>query len=188
MKRILLFLFFLTIIGGPVFSDGHDFMHYPQAIEKNNFLFGFSVGWAVASSEEAKISILPIFLNAEYCLPFIPVSIDCLLGLYYYRWKYSDEQAPWSESLNYITLGTNANWHWNIDIAWLDLYTGAFIGYTVFLLKSDLNPYIEHSELAQKIFDYGAHAGAHFYFANNYGAMIELGYPFIFRAGLTFKY
>ena len=188
MKKALLLLIILAVIGGYAFSDELGIMHYPPALEKTHFLFDFSVGWAVASSESANINILPVFFSAEYCLPYVPVSLDALIGLYFYRWKYSDEKAPWSEALTYITLGANANWHWNINLPWLDLYTGAFIGYTLFSLKSELNPYFEHSEPTHTMAGYGGHAGAHFYFAKNYGAMVELGYPFIVKAGLALKF
>jgi len=178
-------LLVLVVAGGFAFSA--DLMHYPLPLDGGNILVDVGLGWAVASASRAKIKIPPIVLSAEYCLPSIPISVGGLIGFYQYEWK-SPNVYPWVETWTYVTFGARANWHWNIDVSWLDLYTGAFAGFTSFSWASNIAPdggYVKPSYGGPA---FGIQVGAHFYFSERVGAVAELGYPFVAKAGVALKF
>jgi len=180
MKKVLLLLLILGFIGGFAFSV--DLMQYPPPLEGGNILIDAGLGYAFASDLGATMKIPPIVLSAEYCLPSVPISIGGLFGFYKYEFKQS-----WLETWTYATFGARANWHWNIDVSRLDLYTGAFIGYTYFSWSSDFSPIAGYIKPNFGGIDFGGQAGAHFYFIKHIGAVLELGYPFVVKAGLAIK-
>jgi len=184
MKKFLLLFLSLLVVGGLAFSV--DLMQYPPPLEGGDILIDAGIGYAFASAVGASMKIPPIVLSAEYCLPSVPISVGGLAGFYRYEWKSSS--YSWVETWTYATFGARANWHWNINVSWLDLYTGAFIGYTYFSWSSDLSPAASYIKPAYGGLDFGGQAGAHFYFTEHIGAVAEFGYPFAAKAGLALKF
>jgi hypothetical protein len=182
MKKIVLVLLFLSLAAGFVFSG--DLMKYPPPLEGGDILIDLGLGWAFSAADTGiSIKIPPIVLNAEYCLPFIPISVGALAGFYQLGW--TGGYSYWNETWTYATFGGRANWHWNFDVSWLDFYTGVFFGYTHFSFTSN---YISGPERAYGGIEYGGQVGVHFYFTKNIGAVAELGYPFVAKAGVAFKF
>jgi len=161
-------------------------MEYPPPLDGGDILIDAGLGWAFASGAGATMKIPPIVVSGEYCLPSAPISIGALFGFYRFEWK--SALYSWVETWTYATFGARANWHWNIDVNWLDLYTGAFVGYTYFSWSSDSKPYLGYVKPAYGGIDFGGQVGAHFYFTNHVGAVVELGYPFVAKAGLALKF
>jgi len=190
VKKALLFLLILAATGGFVFSA--DLMDYPESLNGGNFLVDTGLGWAFTSGSGAtmntSIKVPPIVFNAEYCLPSVPISLGCLVGVYQYDWRHSAINTPWLESWTYATFGARVNWHWNIGVSWFDLYTGAFIGYTYSSWSVDSTPYEINIKQTYGGIDFGGQVGAHFYFAKNLGAVAEWGYPFVTKAGFALKF
>jgi len=183
MKRVLLFLLvFLMAVG---FAFSADLMDYPPPLNGGNILVDIGVGYTFPDAASAIIKIPPIIASAEYCLPSVPISVGALIGFYQYEWD--SVSYGWGvETWTYATFDARANWHWNIDASWLDLYTGALLGYTYFN-SSYSRPYL-YAELKYGGLEFGAQAGAHFYFSEHFGVVAELGYPFIAKVGLTLKF
>jgi hypothetical protein len=87
----------------------------------------------------------------------------------------------------FITFGGRADWHWGFDVRRLDLYSGLWIGYSVFMADWVGGGY---SAAAPSYggFDFGFQAGARFYFRDNIGVVVESGYPFALKVGATLKF
>jgi len=187
MKRVLLFLLVLGFIGGSAYSA--DIMQYPMPLDGGNVLLDIGLGLALSSNPDMSIGIPPIVLSAEYCLPPIPLSVGGLIGLYQYKRSFAGAYDSHSWTWTYVTLGGRANWHFNFfDLNWLDLYAGLFAGYTSIRFSStrggDKNDYDNLNDGL----NIGLQAGAHFYFTDRIGAVAELGYPFVVKAGLALKF
>jgi len=169
------------------FAFSVDLMEYPPPLEGGNILVDAAVGYAIMSAVGATLKFPPVVASAEYCLPTgVPISIGALAGFYQYEMKYP--LYSWVETWTLATFGARANWHWNIDINWLDLYTGAFVGYTYFSWSSDLPPSLGYIQPYYGGLDFGGQVGAHFYFAKHIGVVFELGYPFAAKVGLALKF
>ena len=191
MKKVLLLLLVLFVAGGLAFSA--DLMNFPPSLDGGNILIDVGLGFALAPKKDTSMKVPPIVLSAEYCLPSgVPISVGGLIGFYQYEYRYKDPGAhvPWVETLTFLTFGARANWHWNIDIGidWIDLYTGIFFGYTNFSWSSNSSPYSGYVQDAHGGLNFGGQAGAHLYFTNRFGAVVELGYPFVAKAGLAIKF
>jgi len=186
MKRVLFLFLAFVMAGGFAFSV--DLMEYPPPLEGGNILVDAGVGYAFASGLGATIKIPPVVASAEYCLPTgVPISLGALAGFYQFEWRYLGT-ASWVETWTYATFGARANWHWNIDASWLDLYTGAFVGYTYFKWSSDSRPYDGYIQPYYGGIDFGGQVGAHFYFTKHIGAVLEFGFPFAAKAGVALKF
>jgi hypothetical protein len=125
--------------------------------------------------------IPPLAVNVEYALPVkAPVSVGGLFALYRSHISYVSHD----EKLTYMTFGARGNWHWAFPVKWLDFYTGLFLGYSYVLWDAPADAaYVNYSRPA-----IGAQAGAHFYFTEKIGAVVEAGYPFAIKAGLALKF
>ena len=191
MKRVLLFFLVFLMVG--VFAFSADLMNYPRSLDGGNILVDVGFGYALAPKPNTTINIPPILLSAEYCLPSsVPISVGGLVGFYQYGYKYKEpgSHVPWEETLTFVTFGARANWHWNVDINinWIDLYTGIIVGYNYFSQTIEGNPYSGYVQSAHGGLAYGGQAGAHFYFSDRIGAVVELGYPFVAKAGVALKF
>jgi hypothetical protein len=183
MKRLLLLLLILFVVGGSVFAD---LSSYPPALGNGGAVmldFGlgypwYSIFWSLVG---ARMGVPPIFLDAAFALPNIPISVG--LSTAFWQYKYS---GYYTYRSNYLFIGTKADWHFGFDANVIDFYAGLTLGYRVHWWSSNYDSYLSYYSYGG--FDYGAHAGAHFYFTPIFGAMAEVGYPFIIKAGLSFKF
>ena len=188
MKRRLLIFAMVVIWSGSAFAA--DLLHYPPSVEGGNILIDIGLGFIFPSASDAKIKIPPLSLCVDYCLPVgVPISVGGLFAFHQWGKDYNDPPEKWSETWNYITGGIRGNWHWNIDVKWLDFYTGIFLGYTYFKCSFD-NPDSPpgYNKPNYGGFNFGVQAGAHFYFTNFIGALVEIGYPYPIKAGLALKF
>jgi opacity protein-like surface antigen len=186
MKKLLLVMAILLTAAAGAFAA--DWMSYPPPVEGGNFLIDAAIGYASAygyTGSGTSLKIPPISATVEYALPVgLPISVGGLFAFYQYGWEYYYKYT-WT----YMFFGGRANWHWNFDIQWLDLYSGVFIGYRYF--KEDYDGpsnYYGYVEANYGGFAVGGQAGAHFYFTKNIGAVVEAGYPFLVKAGLALKF
>jgi len=136
------------------------------------------LGFVFTSFSTGRFKIPPLFVNAEYALPPIPLSVG--LGVSSYQW----ESSYVTET--FVSILARANWHWGIDAEWLDLYTGLSLGYIIDNEKVNVPGY-DNPKLGKSGFDWGIQIGAHFYFSKFIGAMVELGYPYL-KGGIALKF
>jgi hypothetical protein len=132
---------------------------------------------------DTKWKIIPLFVQAEYALPVgIPLSVGMMFSMYQYGIDFYSWESKWTDFI----ISTRANWHWGFNIKWLDFYTGLSVGY-LFGTYED-NYYLGNYYDADSEFYWGFQAGAHFYFTKFFGAMVETGYPYWLKIGVSFKF
>ena len=185
MKRII---FVLLIVSMVAFSAlAVDFMSYPPPVDGGDLLLNAGVGFGGFGQPGSTVRIPPIVGALEYCLPLgVPVSVGGVVSFYQYGWT----SEFWSYVHTYFTLAGRANWHWNIDVEWLDLYSGISIGYTNHSYSSkgpsgqdDPRPNLNYGGLY-----WAGQVGARFYFVETIGAFAEIGHPMWLQMGITFKF
>jgi len=186
MKKIVLIILIFAVVTGAAFA--FDILSYPPPLRGGgSVMLDAGIGyiytpWSFVSLVIGEVYIPPLFLNVEYALPIkVPISVGG--GVAFTQWNFYDY------TLSQITPYANANWHWGFDASWLDLYTGLSIGYNIVTLKWSDDYYgTRYSAWGSNTFHWGTHVGAHFYFAKFFGAMAEVGYPFLIKIGLAFKF
>ena len=185
MKKIVLVLLILAVTAGTAFA--FEILSYPPPLAGGGSLMldaGIGVlytPWSIVGAIIGKIRIPPLFLNVEYALPIkVPISVGG--GVSFSQWNFSNDYR-----LTQITPYTRASWHWGFDAKWLDFYTGISLGYNIVTVqwRSD---YTGSRSTWGSSFNYGTHVGAHFYFSKVFGAVAEVGYPFLIKVGLAFKF
>jgi hypothetical protein len=177
MKKLLLLLTVFIISSAGVFA--FDVLSYPPPVTGGNIMVDLGIGFT--SSDAGKIAIPPLRLSIDYALPVnVPVSVGGLFA--FHRTQEKGAGATWRYS--YWTFGARGNWHWGIDVSWLDLYTGIFLGYQA--VSYDLpKGYVDPGYGG---FTAGMQVGAHFYFTDLIGAFFEFGYPYWANLGVALKF
>jgi hypothetical protein len=177
----------LAIGCGSVFA--FDIMSYPPPVKGGNLMVDAGLGLGIRNYEGGKMKIPPLFAQVDYALPNIPITLGGYISYYQYVWETGLLTDDYTYTWNYVPILFRANWHWGLDVKWLDLYSGLNLGYIVFW---DNVEYPSGSTKPRAYdysgFDWGLTvAGARFYFSDKIGAMAELGYP-NFKIGVTFKF
>jgi hypothetical protein len=181
MKKILLLLVVFVIGAAGAFAVTFDILSYPAPLDGGNILV--DVGLGFTGVDKGSLTIPPLRVSAEYALPVeVPISVGGLVAIHGAEWKV----PGWSSTLSwtYFTFGARGNWHWGLDIPWLDLYTGLFLGYQV--VSYDLPS--GFPEPSYGGFVPGGQLGAHFYFTDMIGALVEFGYPYWANIALALKF
>ena len=184
MKKLVLVLLILLVAASSAFA--FDILSYPPPLEGGgDFMIDVGVGLA-AYGWGGKISIPPLFLDIEYALPvMVPISVGGFVSFFQYKYAY---QSLWNEKWTFVVSGARANWHWGFDVEWLDFYTGIWMGYRYFRFSSDKSVSSGYNKPTYGGFDWGTQVGAHFYFTNIVGVIVESGYPYWIKAGLALKF
>jgi hypothetical protein len=186
MKKLILIPVIFAVMSGGLAAL--DLFSYPSALEGGDILVDVAIGYASAlgfSGSGTTLKIPPVSAGVEYALKAsVPISVGGMAAFWRYGWDYYNYGYTWT----YIVGGARANWHWNFDIPWLDAYTGLLIGYRYFKEDYDGPQGSWYTAANYGGFTYGVQAGAHFYFSNKIGALAEVGYPFLIKAGLALKF
>ena len=173
MKKFLLVLLILVVIGGAAFA--FDPLGYPPPLDGGNFLLdiGAGLGYYGYDYNTGKFMIPPLYVSGQFALKPIPLSVGGLVTF---------SARSWS-GYPYFRIGVYAlaNWHFGFDVDWLDLYAGIILGANIGI---DTDP----GWKGRSYFDYGVHVGAHFYFSRAFGLQVEAGWPYWIKAGLAFKF
>jgi len=200
MKRFLLVLLILAVIGGAAF--GFDFLSYPPSVGGNAVMLDMGVGinWAVVWSgifnlvgldNWGTMKIPPIFFDAAYALPNIPLSVGLSVSYFQFNFSGTGYGYNYGWNNNFLNVGAKADWHWGFDTKVIDFYTGLTLGYMIWWYSAWWGPaYASTASTPRDLsdFDYGLHVGAHFYFTKIFGVMVEVGYPYLIKGGLSFKF
>ena len=181
MKKLMLVLVIFAVIGSTAFAL--DLMSYPPSVEGGNIMVDIGAGLILFPDSGSSWKIPPLFAQVEYALPIsVPISVGASFA--FYQWE--RDYGIISYTLTGMYFLARGNWHWGFPIEWLDLYTGVSVGYELANIKWDTKlPWYDPSYGG---FAFGGQVGAHFYFTKMLGAMVEAGYPFLIKAGVSLKF
>ena len=187
MKKGILVLLVFVIVTGSAFA--FDILSFPAPVQPGAVMIDAGIGLRHLTYIGHKISIPPLFAQGEFALPVgVPLSVGGGISVAQWKWNYWGlwGLGDYGYKVTYITPHTRVNWHWGFDIPWLDFYTGMSLGWNIATYKWH-GDYYGFSASAKSGFYWAFQAGAHFYFTQNIGAMVETGYPYWIKAGIAFK-
>ena len=188
MKRVVLVLLILVL--GSSFAFSFDLLDYPPALRGGNFLIDLGIGYGGWGSSYGRLHVPPIVVTGEYCLPVgVPISVGAMFAFSRYEDSYS-WLRDYKWTFTYLTFAGRGNWHWNLPVNGLDLYTGLSLGYQhgIVSYSGPDQDYANYRGSSVSDLYWGFQAGAHYYFTNNIGVMAEVGYPIYIKAGLALKF
>jgi hypothetical protein len=180
MKKIILVLVVFVVVTGFAFAEV-DILSFPPSVEGGNIMIDVGLGLRGLGYSGASWKIPPLFAQVEFALPVgVPISVGGMVA--FYQYSYSTLDWKWTD----MTFAVRGNWHWGLDIKWLDLYSGVSLGYTY--SKWSGSSYWGYRGTDYSGFYYAVQGGAHFYFTKYLGAVAEVGYPYWIKAGLALKF
>jgi uncharacterized protein YgiM (DUF1202 family) len=186
MKKLILVLVVFAVVSGSAFAD-FEILSFPPSVQGGSIMIDAGIGLRALGLTGHKMTIPPLFVQGEYALPVgVPISVGAGISFGQWKWDY----WGWGYKVTYITPHFRANWHWGFDISWLDFYTGMSMGADIASVKwneSWMDNYTG-SGTAKSRFFWAFQAGAHFYFSEHVGAMVETGYPYWLKAGIALKF
>ena len=182
MNKFFLALLIFSVTYG--FALDFDILSYPPPVNGGNVMVDAGIG-LTAYGDYGTIAVPPIFVNAEYALSAnVPISVGGFAAFYRYNYRVIGDSG-WQYT--FFTFGGRAVWHWGFDVSWLDLYSGLWIGYNAFSADWVGGSY-SYVAPAYGGLGYGFQGGARFYFKDNFGLVLESGYPFALKVGAAFKF
>jgi hypothetical protein len=196
MKKKLVVVLLLTAIAvGSV--SALDFTNYAEGIRDSKFFINFGIGWGPGIGDyEFERKLPPISASVEYALA---ISLPITVGGYFGITTYDDTRTYWG-GITYVTthytgtligLGVKAAYHVDFGVRNLDTYAGLLLGYLSWKYENTVRG-ISTTVVTDNDdeFFFGIHLGARYFFTNNIGAYIELGYSkiSIVSIGLAVKF
>jgi len=183
MNKFFLALMIFVVTCG--FALDFDILSYPPPIGSGNVMVDAGIGLTAYGSTYGTVSIPPISLDVVYALSAnMPISVGGFTAFYQYNYRVVGDSG-WQYT--FFTFGGRADWHWGFDVNWLDLYSGMWIGYNVF--SADwVGSGSGATAPSYGGIGFGFQAGAHFYFKDNIGIVLESGYPFALKVGAALKF
>jgi len=182
----------MIVVGAAGAQEKTWYNSYAPGVEGSSLLINAGVGYGMLPY---KMSLLPISASVEYALQNIPLSI----GGYFGMTGYDEELSAYSSYKgSMIGFGAKGSWHFNFGVKNLDPYVSLLAGWLVYNqeVKTTVPGYgiIDDVSVTAEnnlsTFLYGFNIGTRFFFTNNLGVYLELGYSAISVAsvGLTLKF
>jgi hypothetical protein len=134
-----------------------------------------------------KMAVPPLEANVEYALPIsLPISVggffcfamgkEEFTPYYVTTYKYEDTETA-------MAFGLRAFYHFNF-IKNLDTYAGLGLGWLIWNVKRDYSAVYTDTSYDYSTFFYDIRVGAKYFFTNNIGAYVEVGYNLISVVGV----
>ena len=175
MKKLILVLILAIMVAGGAFAEWYD--SYAPGIEGYTFLVNIGIGYGFLPYNMA---FPPVSVSVEYMLDFIPLSVGGYVGYTAYK----ETVAGWGTyDGTMLGIGAKASWHFNF-FENFDPYVSLTAGWLIW------NEKLGTVNSGLSTFFYSGNIGARYFFTNNIGAYIELGYSAISVAsiGLALKF
>jgi len=177
MKRFCLIgLVLFVFIGAGVFAEETWWNSYAPGVRDNNLFINAGIGFGPTGGYN--MGIPPISLSVDYKLPIdLPITVGGFATFGTWRYSYLNTNVTYTN----IGIGARGMYHFNF-LDNLDLYAGLNLGYVI--QTSNQTQYSGSS-----FFLWGFNTGARYFFTENLGAYLELGYSGLnyISTGVTFK-
>ena len=196
-KRIFLLtaLLFVSFASYAKETTAEDiFFNYGGTVEEKQFIIKAGVGITDFNFGHYSLYIPPVGLSAEYTVKcgVAPLGFGLELDYAHRTYMYSDYyDIKYKNFYNDWHILTFANYHINVPVEKLDVYAGLKIGAYIWSYTHEIidggTTTTDPADVYGN-FEFGAVAGATWYFSKAFGVNLELGYPFLAKASATFKF
>ena len=187
MKKFGLILVLLVI-----FSTGGAFAQtwynsYAPGIDSGNVLINAGVGFGLLTTGY-EIGIPPISVSADFKLPIAaPITVGPLVAFASRTYSLSFSGYGYKFTYTDFAIGVRGMYHFNF-VKNLDAYLGLTLGYVINSGKAeytgDWGTMGKTEPTNFSYFLWGGNLGARYFFTNNIGVYLELGYSGLQVAGL----
>ena len=190
MKKNL-FLLFILMLAAPAFGplNTNRILASEPLFSKGDRVFnlGLGLGTTLYSGAGYKASIPPLSLSLTYCINDEAIENASIgLGGYIGLAGSSFEVMGYGWKYTYVIVGARATLHYPL-VDKLDTYGGVLLGYNVVSAKETGTPIMGASPSAGGV-AWSVFAGARYYFTDQLGAMLELGYGISYlNLGISYK-
>ncbi|GHU25721.1 hypothetical protein FACS1894172_17720 [Spirochaetia bacterium] len=183
MRKLIAIIIVATVTGTAAFAQDW-YKSYAPGINQN-ILINAGIGFGPTGGYGN--GVIPLSVSADFKLPIdLPLTVGGILT--YSQWKYSFTVLSNNYDLkwNNIGFGVRVMYHFNF-IENFDVYTGITLGYVI--QTFDDSGYSGNNYDANSFFLFGFNVGARYFFTDNIGAYLEVGYSGLQFAsfGVTFK-
>jgi hypothetical protein len=190
-KKIVLVAVLITIGAGGIFAL--DWQAYPDSIKAGNWLINAGIGFGTPLSGDMVIP--PLSASVDYALPLggLPFTLGALVGFMTSEYKY--DYGGWGYTWNYtgLAMAGRFGYHPDFGVKNLDVSATIALGYYLYTAKAKYTGewgfYAKPDPTNYSTLYLGLNLGARYFFTNNVGAFLELGYSALsfVTAGVTFK-
>ena len=185
MKKFLLVLVILAIVGGAAFA--FDVNTFPSPIEKGSVLISPGFGLGSYWSAGAGWGISTAFggaLAVDYALPInFALTLGAEAGFLYSSLDWGISSA--SGSLTTVPIMFRIAWHPNFEVKGLDVYAMLKLGFALGFWGGDAKKYGGNDVKNPNGFAWGTQVGVRYFFTDNIGIFGEFGLD---RYNLKAKY
>jgi len=193
MKKTILVLVLVALVTGGAFAQEWYNSFAPGVVDTGTKLFiNLGAGIGAFPIYTSNLVIPPVEANIEYALfpDIIPLTIG---GYFMFTQGNNDESSVGAYKGSKLTetamsFGLRAAWHFNL-LEKVDTYVAVGLGWVIW--TADYVPKVDsYNANDYSMFGYDVRLGARYYFINNLGLYLELGYnPISFvGAGLALKF
>lgn len=164
--------------------------NYGGGIKEHQFIVNAGAGINSALFDGHDIVFPPIELSVEFTQKIwvLPFGFG---GFFAYDGSFDKktvEDWEYEEAVNNLYFGGLIKYHAQLPIENLDVYARTYLGAKVHMWEADNNyNYKKSSDTVTSFYsEWGI--GATWYFSDLFGVNVELGYPTIVKAGVSFKF
>jgi hypothetical protein len=188
-KKGFVVLILAMVVAGGAFAEWYD--SYAPGIDESKVLINAGVGYGFSSYS---MGIPPISVSADFKLPInLPITVGGMAA--FSTWGYSTGSGDRAIDVTYLNIGFGVRgaYHFNF-VKNLDAYAGLTLGYVIQTADVKYGSAYDGNGIRPS-YDgvsyllYGFNIGARYFFTNNIGAYLELGYSGLQNAsiGLSIK-
>lgn len=190
-KKIGMAMALACIVGGAAFAL--DWTAYPDSIAQGKWLINVGIGFGNPLYGDTIIP--PISASVDYALPLggLPFTLGLLGGVTMSEGKWSVVGYGYTYSYTGIAMAGRFGYHPDLGVKNLNVYADIALGYYIYSGKAEYSgswgSTIQPDPTDYSRFYWGLNFGARYFFANNIGAFLELGYSALsyVTAGVSFK-
>jgi hypothetical protein len=191
-KKGLLVLVLVAVIAGGAFAEWYN--SYAPGIDNSKVLINAGIGFGFSGTYS--MGIPPLSLSADFRLPIkVPITLGGIVG--FSTWGWESGSGAWLVDVTYtnIAFGLRGAYHFNF-VKNLDVYAGLTLGWVVQTASVEYGSAynvagaVKPSHDGVSFFLYGFNIGGRYFFTNNIGVYLELGYSGLQIAsiGLSLKF
>lgn len=169
-----------TAVSAEEFNWAECWKNYGGEIEEGDFIVNAGVGLSAWNFN---------YSSSSWIIPYLEASVEYTkkiwvlpfgFGGYFGFCGQGNSDSDWS--YNYINFGGLVNYHIQLPVEKLDVYTGIRMGADIVTHK------VAGSSDVGGFFDFNYRLGASYYFTDLIGVNAEIGWPVYLKASVSFKF
>ena len=164
--------------------------NYGGGIKEHQFIVNAGAGINSALFDGHDIVFPPIELSVEFTQKIwvLPFGFGGFFAYDGYSDKWEQYGVEYAEAVNNLYFGGLIKYHAQLPVENLDVYARTYLGAKVNMWESVNNVDDKKSSDTKTYFYSEWGIGATWYFSDLFGVNVELGYPTIVKAGVSFKF